>query len=118
MKVRLEPAWASDSTRNLCLDRFPVVIGRGNDCDIAIPLGFVSRRHCRFVCHGDEILVRDLESLNGTFVNGSPAPLLTPIYHGDEVRLGPLAYRVVVLERDTLGGRRLDTTTPHELVAC
>ena len=117
MKVRLEPAWTSSSTPGLCLDRFPMVIGRGEDCDVSIPLGFISRRHCRFVYQGGELLVRDLESLNGTFVNGSAAPLLTPVCHGDEVRLGPLAYRVVVVERDTLCNRRLDTT-PHEAVAC
>jgi pSer/pThr/pTyr-binding forkhead associated (FHA) protein len=118
MKVRLVSAWGSGSTPSLCLDHFPVVVGRGNECDISVPLGFISRRHCRFVCQGDEVLVRDLESLNGTFVNGNPTPVLTPIYHGDEVRLGPLAYRVLILERDTMCGRRLDTPTPFEMTAC
>jgi pSer/pThr/pTyr-binding forkhead associated (FHA) protein len=41
--------------------------------------------------------VQDLESLNGTFVNGRHATHLTPIHHADELRLGPLGYRVAVL---------------------
>jgi hypothetical protein len=47
-----------------------VVIGRGSACDIRLPGPAVSRTHCRLVRKGDDYLVEDLESSNGTYVNG------------------------------------------------
>src|SRR5262245_3130218 len=97
MKVWLWNKCPSSDRGDLCLESFPAVLGRGGDCDIPVPIGFVSRRHCRFVRRGEEIWVQDLESLNGTFVNGRMASHLTPLRHGDELRLGPLGYRVSVV---------------------
>lgn len=48
-----------------------LTIGRGEDCDIEIPQVDVSRRHARIELHGGRVLLFDLESLNGTVVNGS-----------------------------------------------
>ena len=50
------------------------IIGRAADCDIQIPTdgehGDVSRHHCVVEIHPPHAQVRDLGSLNGTFVNG------------------------------------------------
>jgi predicted component of type VI protein secretion system len=97
MKVWLRNSCPSPERGDICLEVFPVVLGRGGDCDISVLIGLVSRRHCRFIRRGDEVCVQDLESLNGTYVNGRPANHPTPLRHGDELRLGPLAYRVAVL---------------------
>jgi len=48
----------------------PVVVGRMSECGLTVPSTLVSRRHCEFVQIGDEWVVRDLGSRNGTFVNG------------------------------------------------
>ena len=45
------------------------VIGRRPDCNIRLPFGTVSRKHCRIIQREDEIIVQDLGSINGTFVN-------------------------------------------------
>ncbi len=56
----------------------------------------VGRRHARLFVQGGQLLVEDLDSTNGTFLNGArlaprqPAPLQT----GDELRLGNLVLRV------------------------
>jgi len=55
--------------------------------------GGVSRRHARIFAHGAQVLIEDLNSTNGTFVNrqrllpGRPQPL----NHGDSIRLGRIA---------------------------
>jgi pSer/pThr/pTyr-binding forkhead associated (FHA) protein len=47
-------------------------LGRSRDCAIRVPdaLCMVSRRHCRIAVEPLSVRVRDLDSLNGTYVNG------------------------------------------------
>lgn len=47
-----------------------VVLGRSSSCGVQLPLPDVSRLHARLTCRKDEFLIEDLESTNGTFVNG------------------------------------------------
>src|SRR5205814_477197 len=53
----------------------PVVLGRGNDCDIRINDHSVSRRHARIQPAADGYFAVDLRSTNGTFVNDVPASM-------------------------------------------
>jgi pSer/pThr/pTyr-binding forkhead associated (FHA) protein len=76
------------------IESYPSVLGRDRDCDCSLPLAFVSRRHCRFVLEGDQVLVHDLESFNGTYVNGSRISGPTAMADGDELGLGPLCFRI------------------------
>ncbi len=59
-----------EAGRRLRLSGQPVVIGRLEGCDIAVPDSKVSSRHCelRTVPHRDDLLVTDLGSTNGTFI--------------------------------------------------
>jgi len=56
----------------------------------------VSRRHAKITRRGNEVLIEDLGSVNGTFVNGKRlTPYLPhPLHSGDELQLGKLALRV------------------------
>lgn len=47
-----------------------ILIGRGEDCLIHLPFTNVSRRHARIFSQGEELTIEDLNSTNGTFVNG------------------------------------------------
>ena len=63
----------------IVVDRLPAVIGRGSDTDIRLHDCWASRTHCEISSLDDTIVVRDLESRNGTLVNGeqiTEAPLL------------------------------------------
>lgn len=53
------------------LSKDKVVIGRMQGCDVMIPDGSVSRRHAEIHREGDEWIVVDLGSTNGTEVNGT-----------------------------------------------
>jgi pSer/pThr/pTyr-binding forkhead associated (FHA) protein len=53
------------------LDKLTNVIGRELDCDIVIDDKSVSRRHCLIEVTSRGLLFRDLDSKNGSFVNGT-----------------------------------------------
>jgi pSer/pThr/pTyr-binding forkhead associated (FHA) protein len=101
MNVRLQRIGVTDEELEIRIDRFPFVIGRRSENDCPLPLACVSRRHCQFTCAEEQVLVQDLESHNGTFVNGRRALRPLPVRHGDELCLGPIAFRVLMPpERD------------------
>jgi sigma-B regulation protein RsbU (phosphoserine phosphatase) len=52
------------------LDRENSVLGRHPDCDIVLDVQAVSRQHARIIRTGPDFYVEDMESRNGTFVNG------------------------------------------------
>jgi diguanylate cyclase (GGDEF)-like protein len=70
----------------------PVVIGRGNDCEIRINDHSVSRRHARIQPGADGYYAVDLQSTNGTFVNDVPASICR-LKDGDYLRVGNCIYR-------------------------
>ncbi|HEX8685438.1 MAG TPA: FHA domain-containing protein, partial [Pyrinomonadaceae bacterium] len=47
-------------------------VGRDSTNSVRLADSLLSRRHCRVTRAGDGFLLTDLESLNGTFVNGRP----------------------------------------------
>ena len=47
-----------------------VALGRDHSCRVSLPLSNVSRQHARITLVGEEYRLEDLESTNGTFVNG------------------------------------------------
>src|SRR5215831_940830 len=99
MKMFLQTSWPLADNREFVVRRFPFVIGRRTDSDCRLPWPFVSRRHCQFTRTGDQVLVQDLDSFNGTFVNGKRASSPLPVRDGDELRLGPCVFRVSMLDR-------------------
>jgi pSer/pThr/pTyr-binding forkhead associated (FHA) protein len=77
--------------RSFSMARDMTVIGRREDCDLRIPLGEVSRKHCRVVRDGDSLKLEDLGSSNGTFLNGQRVQeaVLSP---GDTIQVGPVVF--------------------------
>jgi pSer/pThr/pTyr-binding forkhead associated (FHA) protein len=72
----------------------PVVIGRQQDCDISVPTEEISRRHAQVKPTADGLLVEDLGSANGTFINGKRVQtgLMRP---GEELRLDTIRFLLV-----------------------
>jgi pSer/pThr/pTyr-binding forkhead associated (FHA) protein len=110
MRLQLHDKCCATRLGDFGINTFPAVVGRGEGCEVSIPVGFVSRRHCRFIRNGQELFVQDLESLNGTYVNGRPAQLPTAIRNGDEVRFGPLRFRVAIIPGHDSGTMFLSST--------
>src|SRR5450830_1630558 len=69
------------------LDAERTVAGRSPDADIFLDDVTVSRKHVEFVREGDGFVVRDVGSLNGTYVNRDRIER-APLKAGDEVQIG------------------------------
>ena len=50
--------------------QLPVSLGRSIHADVTIPDALLSRTHCELTATDDGVAIRDLESTNGTLVNG------------------------------------------------
>jgi pSer/pThr/pTyr-binding forkhead associated (FHA) protein len=83
------------STRTFKLPSSVTTIGRRKDCDFCIPLTCISRRHCEFDIDKDRLTIRDLNSKNGTFLNGSRISE-SPIKPGDLLKIGTLSFGVQI----------------------
>ena len=68
--------------------------GRDAECSVLIDAGSVSRRHARIMVAAGAATIEDLESTNGTHVNGTRISGLTPLSPGDELALGSEALQV------------------------
>src|SRR5487761_2187807 len=56
--------------RRIPLRSLPITIGRSAPAELVLEGGTVSRRHCRLELCNDQLLLTDLGSTNGTFVDG------------------------------------------------
>ena len=80
--------------------RYPVpegerlTIGRMNECEIVLTDQAVSRRHFSVEAHGETLIVTDLDSANGPFVNERLIRSCT-VTPGDTIRAGSVAFDVV-----------------------
>jgi predicted component of type VI protein secretion system len=64
---------------NKVFDRFPITIGRAPQSDLYVDCGHISRAHAFIEQKDDVLLITDVGSCNGTFVNGSRIAAHTPI---------------------------------------
>lgn len=71
------------------------VIGRRRGCDLCIPLKLISRRHCKLSKEGNTVKIRDMNSRNGTFLNGKRIKE-ADINAGDYIRVGSLMFMLQV----------------------
>jgi predicted component of type VI protein secretion system len=81
--------------RSFSISRDVTVIGRREDCDFRIPLGEVSRKHCRVIRNGETVKVEDLGSSNGTFCNGMRVQE-ADLNPGDTLQVGPAVFVVQI----------------------
>jgi eukaryotic-like serine/threonine-protein kinase len=65
-----------------------VVIGRLKDCDLVLTDSLASRHHFRITREGDKLKIADMESHNGTFVNGEKIEKETELKLGSTIRAG------------------------------
>ena len=80
--------------RKLLINDGDVVIGRDNDCQIRLASSDISRKHCVVKIEKGIIVVEDLNSQNGTYVNDLLIKEKTQLEPGDYLRVGPMVFRV------------------------
>lgn len=70
-------------------------IGRRHSCDLCIPLTSVSKKHCQLNHDGGVLKIRDLDSRNGTYLNGKRINEAV-IQAGDSIKIGPLTFMLQI----------------------
>ena len=65
-----------------------VTIGRDKTCEVMTDDPRASRKHARIYTDGNQFLLEDLHSRNGTYLNGTKISGKTPLKHGDTVQIG------------------------------
>lgn len=83
-----ELAYQEDGQEHICpIGSVEVVLGRSPDCDVVLKDFGISRHHAKVVAEGSRFRVVDLNSKNGTHVNGVPV-IEALLNEGDQILLG------------------------------
>ncbi len=75
--------------------KLPTTIGRGRDANLTVPHALVSRRHSEIIERNGRLFVKDLGSLNGTFVNNQRITDETPLDPEQLLTLGNITFRAI-----------------------
>jgi predicted component of type VI protein secretion system len=97
--------------RVLTINRAVAVVGRAKGCSVRIPESDVSRRHCRIAQKDGFVVIEDLKSLNGTFVNGERITAAHIVRPGDAVDVGPMRF-IVGYELTPAAKARMENFVP------
>jgi pSer/pThr/pTyr-binding forkhead associated (FHA) protein len=93
MTILLKP---HSGGRPIVLDKPILLVGRHPDCDIILKSSpKISRKHCCLALVDNRFVVRDLESMNGVFVNGDRVEHSADVGFGEELMIGDIAFELV-----------------------
>ncbi len=98
---RKKPNWTlsgqlSEGGRLRCvrLHTFPFRVGRRTDLSLCLSRPSVSSLHAEFVTEGNALLIRDLQSTNGTYLNGDRVCEPVEVRHDDMIQFADMPFRV------------------------
>ena len=108
-----ETAWALKANHGALANRvYPIMrttlLGRSSECDIVLAVAHLSRRHAQLSLRNNMLYVKDLGSVNGTWLNGARINEAR-VKRGDELRFDTLSFGVIGPSDD------LDKTTIRKL---
>lgn len=96
MLVRLKVLQGSKTGKEIKLPTPQCLVGRSEECHLRPQTDAISRQHCLIMTTENEVVVRDLKSRNGTYVNGERVKGEAVLLSGDQLRIGPLSFEVVI----------------------
>lgn len=98
MQVMLKVLSGSHEGRELNVSGEKFLIGRSESCQLRPKSESVSRKHCIIVLKDNRVLIQDLKSRNGTYVNDKrlPTDKAKVLAGGDQLRVGKLNFEVVI----------------------
>jgi predicted component of type VI protein secretion system len=94
MDVKFKIESGVKKPRTFLLRSDEIIIGRLRSCPLCIPSAEVSRRHCKLTAADGYLMVEDLGSSNGTWLNGNRLEQLTVVRPGDRLDVGPVKFRI------------------------
>lgn len=72
-----------------------ITIGRGGNNLIRINDSFVSHNHAKIIFSDGQYFLEDLDSINGTYINGVRLNGRVPLTHGDVIRIAGVTFKFV-----------------------
>jgi len=96
MRVKLKVLVGKSAGKEIPIPVSRFLIGRGDDCHMRPKSDAISRNHCAILISEDSVLIRDLNSRNGTFVNGEKIQGDCELKKGDKIRIGQLEFEAVI----------------------
>lgn len=94
MKVKLLVVHGRPRGKALQFPHGEFVIGRGHECHVRPNSEWVSRQHCLLRVTEQTVFLCDLNSTNGTLVNGQRLFTQCQLREGDQVQVGPVVFEV------------------------
>lgn len=94
----------SEPARHVPIHSTPFVIGRQSNLPLTLPCESVSKQHAEITHINGQLHVRDLNSTNGTYINGERVEGQTPIHEGDIIQFATVVFRVGREENNAAGG--------------
>ncbi len=70
------------------VDQSEATVGRSSKADMYVNDVGISRKHARLVAYGNDVFVEDMESANGTYLNGDRVKRRVQLEDGDKITLG------------------------------
>jgi pSer/pThr/pTyr-binding forkhead associated (FHA) protein len=80
--------WLETREQKIELKPGLVLVGRSSGCHIVLDDALVSRRHAQFIVTKDSVVVEDLASVNGVYVNSRRVEGNEPLKEADRVQIG------------------------------
>lgn len=111
-----DSSWLSGKVFELSGDS--TLLGRGKDCDIVIPGNHLSRSHALILKQGEHLVLKDLDSSNGSFVNETRISGEQVVKPGDRLRFDVYSFRVQGPASSTVDARngQTETSGPRKLI--
>lgn len=97
MKLRMQIVRGSGEGKTFIFTKAPIRVGRGSDNDLVLNDDGVSRRQFEIVVEVTGVMLRDLESSNGTYVNDAIATE-TELKAGDRIKTGPVTFEILEID--------------------
>ena len=96
MQVVLKVVGGKNDGREIKISVPKFIIGRGETAHLRPSSDLVSREHCEILVGDGKVIINDLNSRNGTFINGKQLEQTHKAKSGDSLRVGRLQFEVVI----------------------
>lgn len=96
MQVKLKVIGGKNDGREIKISVPEFIIGRGEEAHLRPASDMVSRKHCSVKIKDGKVIIEDLGSRNGTFINGAAIQEPHVVQIGDTLRVGRLQFDVIM----------------------
>ncbi len=119
LQGRLQDWQSNNSMSDVEIRRRRFLIGSGSDCAMCCRSDRISPHHCQLRLEPEKVILEDLASATGTFVNDRRVAHACVLHEGDRLRIGRLEFEVLIEDSTPVweAGPRVDGDTLHDAMA-